>query len=61
MGSGFMPLFENQPGESDSKCKSQFVANPSTAGMWGSQSIAPVVLKPLHEMDERGQTQTLDT
>jgi hypothetical protein len=60
MGPGFMLFFENQPEDSDSKCKCQYVANPSNAGMWGSQSIAPVILKPLHQMEELGQNQNLE-
>jgi hypothetical protein len=28
--------------------------------MWGSQSIAPVILKPLHQMEELGQNQNLE-
>jgi hypothetical protein len=43
-----------------SKCKVQYVANPSTVGMWGSQSIAAVILKRLHEMEDCGQDQALD-
>lgn len=43
-----------------SKCKVQYVANPSTVGMWGSQSIVPVILKRLHEMEACDQNQALD-
>jgi len=42
------------------KCKGQYVTNPSTAGMWGSQSIAPATLKPLYKMEAPGQNQALD-
>jgi len=42
-----------------SKCKGQYVANPSTAGTWGSQNIAPAILKPLHKMEARDQNQAV--
>jgi len=43
-----------------SKCKGQYVANSSTASLWGSQSIDPAIPKPLHKMEARGQNQALD-
>jgi hypothetical protein len=43
-----------------SKCEGQYVANPSTAGTWGSQNIAPAILKPLHKMEARGQNQAVE-
>jgi hypothetical protein len=65
-GPGFYALFrEPTRGQCPimlpySKCKGQYVANPKTAGMWGSQSIGPAILKPLHNMEARGQNQALD-
>jgi hypothetical protein len=43
-----------------SKCKGQYVANPSIASMWGSQNIGPAILKPLYKMEARGQNQAVD-